>query len=133
MGSGGETLFAATRGMHRVVSEIIAGSRAARRQGTQKSWFTDALWELCWRKEPGGRPHLQTILRCLQDARQPAKPISGADRDIPADTEPKLNRTVNESGMLSSPSSVPAVDYHFGANKIPWKSGEVIITNSPFR
>ena len=76
-----------------------------------------------WGNEPGERPHLQTILRCLQDARQSTKSISGAGEDIPADTEPEPNRTINESSKFSSPSSVPVVDCHFDAKKITLKFG----------
>ena len=126
---------AATRHTYRVVSKIITGSRPTGPQGTQGSRFTDALWEMlgfCWRKELGERHYLQTIVWCLQDTRQPSKPISGAGGDIPADTEPKPNRMVSKSGMFSSPSSVSVVGCHYGANKIPQSLGEMT-TNSWLR
>ena len=58
----GESPFAATHHIYKVVIDVIAGVRPSRPRGTQGAWFTDSLWEmleLCWRREPGDRPHLE--------------------------------------------------------------------------
>ena len=130
----GEAPFAATRHTYRVIAQVLAGVRPTRPQGTQGSWFTDALWEmleLCWRKEPDERPHLHIILRCLQDVTRPKKPISGVDADIPVDADPRPNHTVNESGTFSLPSFMPVVDYRCRANKIPSRSRKAITESLP--
>jgi len=57
--------------------KIQAGECPQRPQGSQGAWFTDGIWgmlELCWKAQPGDRPSLKTILRCLQDVPRPEPP-----------------------------------------------------------
>ena len=59
-----------------VVQKILDGERPRKPQGAQGTWFTADLWrmlELCWKPQPGDRPSLNTVLRCLQDVAQPPK------------------------------------------------------------
>jgi len=81
-----------------IVLAILRGERPERPQGTQGSWFTDGIWkmlELYWRPQPGDRPSLDTMLRCLQDATRPLELSSGVD---PGD---QLDATSNESGIIT--------------------------------
>lgn len=77
----GEAPFASTHRISRVIADVIAGVKPSRPQGTRGVWFTDSLWEVlkrCWRREPGDRPSIETVLLCLQGTLQP----SGVDEYV---------------------------------------------------
>ena len=64
----GETPYA-SHGSLIVAQKILDGERPSRPRGAQGKWFTAGLWgtlELCWEPQPGNRPSLNTVLRCLQ-------------------------------------------------------------------
>ena len=103
----GESPFAATHHIYKVVIDVIAGVRPSRPRGTQRAWFTDSLWEmleLCWRREPGDRPHLETVLRCLQGTAPRSKQASVVDECVEADTHQKSNGVAKEHGVFLSSS-----------------------------
>ena len=100
----GEAPFSATHHIHDVISDIIAGVRPGRPQGTQGIWFTDSLWELldlCWRKDPAARPPLTTVLRCLQNTTQMSNVIPVVNGNADAGARHKSNGTLNGSGTFS--------------------------------
>lgn len=73
-----------------VVQKILAGERPARPQGAQGTWFTTGLWrtlEDCWKPQPGDRPSLNAVLRCLQDAKRPSNPFE-VDVEVDVETNP---------------------------------------------
>jgi len=84
-----------------VVQKILDGERPARPQGVEGVWFTAGLWEvlgLCWKPQPGDRPSLDTVLRCLQDTARPTMPPDvdgGAERSIGDESD----TTASDAGM----------------------------------
>jgi len=89
-----------------VIRKVIEGECPERPQGVQGVWFTDDLWgmlELCWKPQPNDRPGLRAILRCLEGATQPSRPLPpspASTEDTETDADDPLNFTVTNSGTL---------------------------------
>jgi len=82
--------------------EVQRGERPERPQGAQGVWFTDGIWgmlELCWKPQPGDRPSLNTVLRCLQDVTNTSSGMGGS---IETDADDQSDATAaSDSSMLS--------------------------------
>ena len=64
--SGNKPLY--MHGRYAVVERVLGGERPERPEG---GWFTDGIWtilERCWKPEPGDRPSVDCVLRCLEEA-----------------------------------------------------------------
>ena len=52
-----------------VMSQVVAGERPGRPQGTEGMWFSDDLWvmlQACWSHQPNDRPTVEAVLQCLE-------------------------------------------------------------------
>ena len=86
-----------------VTSKIIDGERPVVPEGPERVWFTDDLWEtleLCWSRQPEGRPTIGTVSECLARA-SPAwhLPPLLVNSDVGIDTDESLF-TASSPGML---------------------------------
>jgi len=53
------------------VGKVLKGERPGRPQGVGEKWFTDDVWSIlggCWEPNPGDRPSVEGVLRCLEEA-----------------------------------------------------------------
>ena len=65
--------------------KILKGVRPERPEGVEEGWFTDDVWKIlgrCWMPQPGDRPSIEDILRCLEKVSRswippPVQPIAG--------------------------------------------------------
>ena len=92
-----------------VAFEIFNDKRPNRPRGARGAWFTDELWEmlgLCWKRQPGDRPSLNSVLECLQGARRPSRPPSDMDGDGDTDINYQSDSTTSDPGMC--PLLIPA-------------------------
>jgi serine/threonine protein kinase len=81
------------------VLRILRGERPERPEGAQGTWFTDDIWgvlELCWKAQPGDRPSLNTVLRCLQGV---TRPYVNEDVEVDADAQSDTT-TASDSSMF---------------------------------
>lgn len=81
------------------VLKILRGERPGRPRGMEGAWFTTDVWwmlELCWKHQPGDRPSLDTVLRCLQDVTRPLGPPSDVGGDVEADTDDRSDATSSD-------------------------------------
>ena len=54
-----------------IPGRVVGGDRPKRPRGTEGVWFTDDVWEVlgrCWNPQPGNRPNIEDVLRCLEKA-----------------------------------------------------------------
>ena len=54
-----------------IPGRVVAGRRPERPRGVEGTWFTDDVWDVlerCWTSQPGNRPNIKDVLRCLQDS-----------------------------------------------------------------
>ena len=61
-----------------VMRKVVEGERPGRPQGGEGVWFTDDLWEMleqCWSSQPGRRPTIDTVLRCLKHSSTAWQPL----------------------------------------------------------
>ena len=97
-----------------IIWAIMKGERPRRSQGKEGVWFTaDGIWsvmERCWKPNPGDRPRLEDVLRCLEDVSRswiPPSPQMIADspttNSFARDLDPSTEESVDESEG-SSPS-----------------------------
>ena len=81
-----------------VVQKILAGERPGKLQGAQGTRFTVGLWQTledCWKPQPGDRPSLNIVLRCLQDAARPPR-SPDVDGDVEVDTDDQLDAAASD-------------------------------------
>jgi len=100
-----------------VAFKVLHGKRPNRPQGTQGGWFTDGLWEtleLCWKRQPGDRPGLDTVLRKLQGATQQMRLPPGLCEDVEAGSNDQSDPTTSDSSMPSLFYPRLIVDYPCG-------------------
>jgi len=70
------------------ILNVLRGERPEKPQGARGAWFTDDIWEmleLCWKRQPGGRPSLNTVLQCLQGVTSSSRPPSHTGEDVEKD------------------------------------------------
>lgn len=82
------------------VPQILRDERPERPQG---GWFTTDLWEMlecCWKRQPGDRPSLDTVFRCLQDVTRPLGPPNVGE-DVEVDTDDQSDATSSDSSVFS--------------------------------
>jgi len=95
-----------------VIREVIEGRRPERPWGATGAWFTDDLWamlELCWKHQPGDRPSLDIVLRCLQDAVPPLGLSSDMGVNAEAAADDQLDFTVTDPRVFYPFRSSPAL------------------------
>ena len=78
-----------------VAAKVLKGERPERAQGVEWKWFTGAgeVWEVlerCWMPQPGDRPSIEDVLRCLKEVSESWMPPS-----------PRLLATPPTAGSLS--------------------------------
>ena len=52
-----------------ISGKVVQGDHLERPEGVNGVWFTDDVWEIlehCWAPEPGNRPTIEDVLRCLE-------------------------------------------------------------------
>jgi len=91
-----------------VILKVMGGERPGRPQGAQGAWFTDDLWEileLCWKPQPGDRPGLGNILRCLKGVARPSRrtPTPLVNGIVEESASEPLDLTATNPGMSQSP------------------------------
>jgi len=131
----GQVPFAQDDREIRIAFKIMNDERPTRLQGTQGTWFTDSLWEmleLCWKRQPGDRPSLETVLQCLQGDRRPLRSLSDAGGDVETDTNDRPNITAGNSGSFSSVCPGSIVDYPCGEIGSPTTHGDNGLPVPPF-
>jgi len=72
---------------------VLRGGRPERPEGAESGWFTDYVWEVlgrCWMPQPGDRPSIKDILRCLERVSgvwtpPPVPPIAGSSMQESSD------------------------------------------------
>jgi serine/threonine protein kinase len=82
------------------VLRILRGDRPARPKGAQGTRFTDDIWgmlELCWKPQPGDRPSLNTVLRCLQGV---TRPYVNGDVEVDADADAQTDTTTTSDSCM---------------------------------
>ena len=82
-----------------VIWKILGGERPGRPEGAQGSWFTDDIWRmlgLCWKAQPGDRPGLNTVLRCLESV---TRPYTDGDVEVDADAQ-SVTTTASDSSTF---------------------------------
>jgi len=99
-----------------VAFKVLHGKRPNRPQETQGGWFTDGLWEtleLCWKRQPGDRPGLDTVLQRLQGVMQPIRlpPATTNDSGMPSFFYPRL--------IVNSPYDVTGLRITHGYTGLP--------------
>ena len=70
----------------------------------QEAWFPDkvrAMLERCWKRQPGERPSLSDVLRCLKGAERPSGSYPAVDEDVDADSDDQSDTTPSDSRMFS--------------------------------
>ena len=83
------------------VLKILRGEHPER---PQEARFTDGIWrmlELCWNRQPGDRPSLNTVFRCLQDVAQPLGAYSDVGGDAETDANDQSDTASSDSGLFS--------------------------------
>jgi serine/threonine protein kinase len=83
------------------VLRILRGERPERPQGSRGARFTDEIWgmlELCWKPQPGDRPSLNTVLRCLQGVTRPY-----VDENAEIDADARSDATTTSDSSAFSP------------------------------
>ena len=71
-----------------VVGRVLNGERPERPEG---GWFTDHIWsvlERCWKPEPGNRPSVNCVLRCLEEASESWTPSLSLMAVVPRRVSP---------------------------------------------
>ena len=72
-----------------VMRKVMMGERPERPGGTEGTWFEGDLWEtlnLCWEAQPGSRPSIEAILKCLGRVSRTWKPPpSPVGKDVEMD------------------------------------------------
>ena len=61
-----------------VPGKVVGGDRPERPQGVEGIWFTDDVWEAlgrCWAPQPGNRPNIEDVLRCLEKDSRSSMPL----------------------------------------------------------
>jgi len=69
-----------------VMRKVIEGERPGRPEGKEGVWFTDDLWEIleqCWLPQPGRRPTIEAIIRCLKQGSTAWQPLPPDSDDGP--------------------------------------------------
>ena len=81
--------------------KVLRGDRPERPQGREGVWFTNDLWEVlehCWRPQPGSRPSIEHVLRCLKNASKFWIPIP----QLPAVTSLVSSATLGSSNIFTA-------------------------------
>ena len=88
-----------------VVVKMGNGDRPERpREVEGVAWFTDDVWELlnlCWTAQPGSRPSVEDVLRCLEKFSKSWKPPSVSVTVPPALDSPARNTSGSTVSTLS--------------------------------
>ena len=90
-----------------IIWAIMKGERPARSRGGDGKWFTDGIWsvmERCWKPNPGDRPRIEDVLRCLEGVLRswtPPSPQTAVDspteNSSARNSDPSTEESVNES------------------------------------
>jgi serine/threonine protein kinase len=92
-----------------VMRKVIEGERPERPEGVKGEWFVGDLWEtleMCWAAEPGSRPSIQAVSKCLEQVPRDWKPSSPqAAEDVEMDEDEDFwDTTVSySSGIVPLP------------------------------
>lgn len=100
-----------------IFAKVLEGERPGRPQG---AWFTDDIWstsELCWNPEPDGRPSVEYVLRCLEEASRfwipPQVTADSLTTDSPMrNSSDSSNESTDESEVPSPCQAVPPLQPH---------------------
>ena len=61
-----------------VMRKVVEGEHPGRPQGGEGMWFTNDLWEMleqCWLPQPGRRPTIDALIRCLEQGSMAWQPL----------------------------------------------------------
>ena len=64
--------------VYAVVVKVLDGERPERPQGARGTRFTDDIWRIlehCWTPQPGNRPDIEDVLRCLEEVSSSWTPL----------------------------------------------------------
>ena len=62
-----------------IPGKVLEGDRPQKPEGVEGGWFTVDVWEVlerCWMSQPGDRPNIKDILKCLEKVSSSWMPAS---------------------------------------------------------
>ena len=103
-------------GLYAVISKVSGGGRPKRPRGAEGVWFTGDIWsvlECCWKPNPGDRPNVADVLRCLGRV---SKSWTPAPSQTPALAGPAAEQSTQDSDSSArgsaDESEVSASPFH---------------------
>jgi len=87
-----------------VMQKVLEGEHPGRPQGAEGAWFTNDLWEMlemCWLSKPEGRPTVEVVLECLEQASAAWQPLPpSAIDDVQTDADDTSCSTASHPCMF---------------------------------